>query len=91
MSILKLDQTINVLNDVNSTKKSWNVVVRVLRLWCARFHETENPFFTRDGATRSTSKFSIKLRVVTCIYFKCVAFEHVFLMYFFKEYESMHL
>jgi len=51
MSILKLDQTINVLNDVNSTKKSWNVVVRVLRLWCARFHETENPFFTRDGAT----------------------------------------
>jgi len=33
MSILKLDQTINVLNEVNSTKESWNVVIRVLRLW----------------------------------------------------------
>jgi len=45
MSILKLDQTINVLNDMNSTKESWNVVVRVLRLWFVQdFMKQKIPF-----------------------------------------------
>jgi len=45
MSILKLDQTMNVLNDVNSIKESWNVFVRVLRLWCVQdFTKQKIPF-----------------------------------------------
>ena len=33
------------LNDVNSTKETWNVVVRVLRLWCVQdFTKQKIPF-----------------------------------------------
>ncbi|KAK6646240.1 hypothetical protein PHAVU_L003637 [Phaseolus vulgaris] len=50
----------NVLNDMNSTKESWNVVVRVLRLWCVQdFTKQKIPFFIRDGATRSTNIIGI--------------------------------
>ncbi|XP_068503932.1 replication protein A 70 kDa DNA-binding subunit B-like [Phaseolus vulgaris] len=38
------------LNDVNSTKETWNVVVRVLRLWCVQdFTKQKIPFSLEMG------------------------------------------
>ena len=59
MSILKLDQTMNVLNDVNSIKESWNVFVRVLRLWCVQdFMKQKISFSLETGLQDEQVSFS---------------------------------
>lgn len=68
MFIVKLDKMFYGLNDVNSTKEIWNVVVRVVRLWCMQdFTKQKNIVFNGDNATRPISNFFIKVSILTYI------------------------
>ena len=80
------------LNDVNSAKETWNVVVRVLRLWCVQdFTKQKIPFSLEMVLQDEEVSFSKKLSVLTNIYFSFVVFKDCFVFELCRESVYMHL